>query len=250
MITKATLPIFWETATGGIYPASAVTLRMRILSEVGLLPPRRTPLTDQHKALFLIGLYASSSHVGAVDAAKRIADLANPSIELGQGLAWNVMNGRFEDVLTQIIHDCRLSQGGNLLEVAICSTHPEAMIAVSGWVESKYVEEAYRFFPGQPRGRFGRPSYDERHISGTAISALALHGATDTTNENGALPGAPRTRIQDHDLAIPAGHAPEFTRERERVQASLSRNPGSSSNRHRKDPHCGRTTDLAARPGS
>lgn len=87
-----------------------------------------------------------------------------------------------------------------------------------------------------------------------AAPTLALDVATymptpATTNENGALAGAPRTRLQDHGLAAPAVSAPEDTREREISQASLSHGPGPSPNRHRKDLHHGRTTHAAAGPG-
>ena len=84
----------------------------------------------------------------------------------------------------------------------------------------------------------------------------ATHADASPTNENGAPARAPRTRIQDHGLAAPAGHAPDDTRERETSQAleisqaSLSHGPGPSPNRHRKDhPQHGRTTDPAAGPG-
>ncbi len=45
-------------------------------------------------------------------------------------------------------------------------------------------------------------------------------------NENGAPGRAPPTRNQDHDLAIPEGHAPEYKRESVSTQALLSRGPG------------------------
>jgi hypothetical protein len=78
---------------------------------------------------------------------------------------------------------------------------------------------------------------------------LPLPGDAGTTNENGAPGRAPRTRLQDHDLAIPAGHTPEYRRESENAQALLGRGPGPSPNRHRKDLHHGRTTHAAAGPG-
>jgi hypothetical protein len=86
----------------------------------------------------------------------------------------------------------------------------------------------------------------------SVVPSLALSGQAQssgdagTTNENGAPGRAPRTRLQDHDLAIPAGHTPEYKRKSENAQALLSRGPGPSPNRHRKDRHHGRTTDTAA----
>lgn len=68
----------------------------------------------------------------------------------------------------------------------------------------------------------------------SAEPSPALPGQTSssydagTTNENGAPGRAPRTRLQDHGLEVPAGHAPEDTQEREISQASLSRSPGVS----------------------
>ncbi len=78
---------------------------------------------------------------------------------------------------------------------------------------------------------------------------LPFPGDAGTTNENGAPGRAPRTRIQDRDLAIPAGDTPEYKRKSENAQALLSRGPGPSPNRHRKDLHHGRTTHAAAGPG-
>ncbi len=89
---------------------------------------------------------------------------------------------------------------------------------------------------------------DSPEQSAILVSPPAPQGA-GTTNENGAPARAPRTRIQDHGLAAPAGHAPEDTQEREISQVSLSRDPGPSHKRHRKDPHHGRANDPAAGPG-
>ena len=62
-----------------------------------------------------------------------------------------------------------------------------------------------------------------------AVQFLALDAVADAdaspTNENGALPGAPPTRNQDHN-SIPEGDTPEARREREKSQASSSCGPG------------------------
>ena len=113
-------------------------------------------------------------------------------------------------------------------------------------------EDAYHVLGLLPSGGPGQPA----KVPGINPSWLEL-APTDqhlcivpvTTNENAALAGAAPTRIQDHDLATPAVTAPEDTREREISQASLSRGPGPSPNRHRKEPHHGRSTDTAAGPG-
>lgn len=182
MVLKTSLPALWEDITNGRYPAPAVTLRLRKASEAKMLPRRRIPLTDRDKASFLLVLYSSNSHVDAVDAAREVADLKNPGLEFGtESLWWDVVNCRFEDALTRIIHGKLLSDlGCNLLEISIVSTRPEAMIALGGWHNGKYHEVAYRYYPGTPRGRFGRPSYDERHVSGTEIRRLSLPGFHDS----------------------------------------------------------------------
>ncbi len=90
----------------------------------------------------------------------------------------------------------------------------------------------------------------QAHEQAKACSTHAdVSQSVSTTNENGAPGRAPRTRIQDHGLAAPAGDTPEDTRERESSQVSLSRGPGPSPNRHRKDFRHGRTIDPAAGPG-
>ncbi len=74
-----------------------------------------------------------------------------------------------------------------------------------------------------------------------AAPPLALAVATymptpATTNENGALAGAPRTRIQDHN-SIPGGDTPEPKRESENSQAQSSSDPGPSAHFMRTNPH-------------
>lgn len=86
---------------------------------------------------------------------------------------------------------------------------------------------------------------DSPEQSAILVSPPAPQGA-GTANENGAPGRAPRTRIQDYGLAAPAGDTPEYKRESENAQAMLSRGPGPSPNRHRKDQHHDRTTDTAA----
>lgn len=56
------------------------------------------------------------------------------------------------------------------------------------------------------------------------------------TNENGALAGAPRTRIQDHN-SIPGGDTPEPKRESENSQAQSSSDPGPPTHFMRTNPH-------------
>lgn len=73
-----------------------------------------------------------------------------------------------------------------------------------------------------------------------AAPSLPLDDAADAdaspTNENGALPGAPRTRIQDHN-SIPGGDTPEPKRESENSQAQSSSDPGPPTHFMRTNPH-------------
>ena len=73
-----------------------------------------------------------------------------------------------------------------------------------------------------------------------SVPSLALDDAADAdaspTNENGALPGAPRTRNQDHN-SIPGGDTPELKGESENSQALLGCDPGPLNHSMRTNPH-------------
>ncbi len=75
---------------------------------------------------------------------------------------------------------------------------------------------------------------------GHSVPSLTLDDAADAdashTNENGALAGAPRTRIQDH-TSIPGGDTPEPKRESENSQAQSSSDPGPPTHFMRTNPY-------------
>ena len=213
MAIKLDLPPFWDRVSGGLYSAASVRLRMRLLSEAGLLPRRREPLTDRDKARFLIGLYASTAHVGAVDAARAINALDNPIHEAGPELAWARLYAKFEVALTRIIEDLRLGLiwmphgDWELLEVSICSSRPEASIAVNtGAPDSTADDEVYRWSEGALRQRFRRGFLDTRAIPGSAVSALArIDFADDKSGDTVARHEAKNAEAPGRASALPGG---------------------------------------------
>lgn len=78
-----------------------------------------------------------------------------------------------------------------------------------------------------------------------------LQSSSSTSPNENAAPGrAALTRIQDHGSAIPEGNTPENRREREISQPLVSRGPGSSSSRNRKDNQHGRTPHVVTELGN
>lgn len=245
MARNTDLVAVWTEMPGTL--EKEVSFRARRFRELDVLPGGRETLDISAIGRFMVGMLFGGEHDRAAQDVRRFWNMPRTKTQrdpnqgglsvLGEG---DVFGPTLERALFSTACDTNLW----LESLAVSPTHPEAQLTILAKGQRGF-HRATMVFSETDDGEVVQPIHTMHTLRGPIIKRMAelicdlpplpdLPSNGSAENENGALPGAPR-RIQDYDLAAPAGDTPEYKRESENAQALLSHGPGPSPNRHRKD---------------
>lgn len=200
--TKAVLPSAFVQEMH--VPAPWADYRVRVLSEAGLLPRRREPLTFEHLAAGLCGLFASDTHLEAAERSRQTFDLPFVAVVKGEGLLFGDLAGlTYGQALAAMLHQCcRPNTPVALQGITVCSTHPEADLLLAGQTSpdpASYTEEAYRYaVPGQALASHVFRLKTKHEVGGSVLRALALLGSNpDSLFSGNTAPPSASVEAQD-----------------------------------------------------